>query len=345
MAAGVSALWSAYRMRLKRRRLLLRAIRSRHQLDVVVDRTATIPPGQILAFTTLRNEMQRLPHFLEHYRNLGIGHFLMVANDCSDGTQEFLTEQPDVSLWRTDASYKASRFGVDWLNWLQFRFGNAKWCLTVDVDEILIYPHWQTRDLHALTARLELSGANALGAMMLDLYPKGPLGAGTYSAGQEPTELLNWFDPSPYRATRQMPMQNLWLQGGARERMFFADCPERGPTLNKLPLVKWNRRFAYANSTHSALPPKLNLEWSGPKAISGDARLSGVLLHTKFLPDIVERSQEEKQRGQHFGQPDQHDAYYDGVVGAPDMWYDHAVLYQGWKQLCALGLMSTGEWN
>ncbi len=345
MAGGMSRAWRAFRMRQKRRRLLWRALRSRHQLTPVADRTGKIQRGQILAFTTLRNECARLPWFLSHYRRLGVGHFLMVANDSSDGSAEFLAAQPDVSLWTTQASYKASRFGVDWLTWLQMRYGHAHWCLTVDADELLIYPHWETRDLQALTRRLSETGAVALGALMLDLYPKGPIGSGDYDPACDPLEYLPWFDAAPYRATRQQPMQNLWLQGGARERVFFADRPHRGPTLNKLPLVNWSRRYVYANSTHSALPPRLNREWDGPASVSGDTRLSGVLLHTKFLPEIVARSAEEKERREHFGQPDQFDTYYDGISRMPDLWAESSVHYRGWRQLQELGLISTGGWD
>lgn len=342
---GGPGLWARYKLRLKRRRLLVRSLRSRHQLTPVQDRTDQIEPGQILAFTTLRNEALRLPHFLSHYRRLGVGHFLIVANDSDDGSADMLADQPDVSLWRTDASYKASRFGVDWMTWLQFRYGHDAWCLSVDADEILIYPHWDSRDLHALTEHLERTGARALGTMMLDLFPKGTLGQQAYQPGQDPTEVLNWFDAGPYRVRRQNLMQNLWLQGGPRDRVFFPNRPEQAPTLNKLPLVKWNRRYAYANSTHSMLPPRMNMEWDGPKVVSGDDRLSGALLHTKFLPGILERSSEEKTRREHFGQPDQFNAYYDGVISAPDLWTDTAVSYQDWVQLAELGLISTGGWD
>ena len=177
---GRPGLWARYKLRLKRRRLLMRSLGSRRQLTPVADRTDQIQPGQILAFTTLRNEAQRLPYFLAHYRRLGVGHFLIAANDSDDGSVDMLADQPDVSLWRTDASYKASRFGVDWMTWLQFRYGHDAWCLSVDADELLIYPHWTTRDLRALTARLDQTGACALGTMMLDLFPKGGLGQQIY---------------------------------------------------------------------------------------------------------------------------------------------------------------------
>ncbi|MCK8463235.1 glycosyltransferase family 2 protein [Aliiroseovarius sp. S1339] len=331
-------------MRLKRRRLIWRSIRSRRDLKVVVDRTDQIEPGMVRAFTTARNEYARLPHFLSHYRKLGVGHFLIVLNNSDDGSEAYLARQPDVSLWRTDASYKASRFGVDWTTWLQFRYGHRAWCLCVDVDELLIYPHCDTRNLQALTERLEQTSATALGALMLDIYPKGPLDQHTHTPDQDPTEVLRWFDASPYRVQRQLPAQNLWVQGGPRDRVFFADRPARAPTLNKLPLVHWNRRFAYMNSTHSLLPPRLNLEWDGPECISGDTRLSGVLLHTKFMPDVVARSREEKMRKEHFGQPDDFNAYYDWLATAPDLWHDRATAYQDWRQLMELGLLSNGGW-
>ena len=51
---------------------------------------------------------------LDHHRKLGVRHFLIVDNASTDGTAQLL-DQPDISLWTTSASYKASRFGMDWL--------------------------------------------------------------------------------------------------------------------------------------------------------------------------------------------------------------------------------------
>ena len=71
----------AYRLRWKRRRLLWRAFRSRHQLTTLQDRTDQIKPGDLIVVTTLRNEASRLSWYLKHYRELGIDHFLIVDND------------------------------------------------------------------------------------------------------------------------------------------------------------------------------------------------------------------------------------------------------------------------
>ncbi len=57
------AAWQAYRLRWKRRELIWRALRARHLLQPVADRTAAIRPADILAVTTLRNEIAHLPGF------------------------------------------------------------------------------------------------------------------------------------------------------------------------------------------------------------------------------------------------------------------------------------------
>ena len=330
----------AWRLRWKRRRLLWRALRKRRQLRSLVDRTGTIRPGDILAAITVRNEALRLPHFLDHYRRLGVAHFLFVDNGSTDGTTELLRSQPDVSVWTTSDSYRLSRFGLDWLTWLQIRHAHRHWCLTLDADEILIYPYWESRDLRALTGWLESQGRQSFGAMMLDLYPKGPLGQHSYRPGDNPFDTLHWFDAGNHTVRIQPRMQNLWIQGGARGRMFFTEEPRKAPTLNKVPLVLWNRRFAYLNSTHAILPARLNRIYDD----AGGELTSGVLLHTKFLPIAAERATEEQQRGEHFANSGLYDAYYDQLAQGPDLWCPTSTRLTGWRQLEALGLISRGGW-
>jgi hypothetical protein len=332
-------LWAAYRLRWKRRGLLLRAFRKRREIAAVADRSAVIRRGDILLFATLRNEAPRLPHFLAHYRRLGVAHFLLVDNASGDGTAELLADQPDVSLWRTAASYRASRFGLDWLTWLMLRHGAGHWCLTVDADEILVYPHFEARPLPELTGWLDAQGVPAMAAMMLELYPKGPVSAATWEPGTDPTEALPWFDPHGYDWTWQPRYRNVAIRGGPRRRVFFPDAPDLAPHLHKTPLVRWRRSYAFLSSTHILLPRHLNQGL--------DARLNrptGVLLHTKFLPEVVEKSKEEKARREHFTHSERYDAYYDALIAGPDLWHPGSARYEGWRQLEALGLMTRGDW-
>ncbi|HHS88822.1 MAG TPA: glycosyltransferase family 2 protein, partial [Rhodobacteraceae bacterium] len=304
-------------------------------------RSQSVEPGQVLLFSTVRNETSRLPYFFEHYRRLGVGHFFIVDNGSTDGTAAFLAEQSDVSFWTTAASYKLARFGMDWLTSLQIRHGHGHWCLTVDADELFIYPFHETRSLGDLTAWLERNGQCTLGALMLDLYPRGRLSEKTYIPGQDPTEILQWFDRGNYQQKYQRDLRNQLVRGGVRSRVFFAADPARAPTLSKIPLVKWNRRYVYVSSTHSMLPTRLN----GVRGEDVAQQTSGILLHTKFLHMVIEKAREDQHRRQHFENGELFRAYYDGLIADPDFWTPSSEKYAGWRQLEDLGLMSRGGWD
>ncbi len=337
---GLSGLWGAYRLRWKRRRFLFRVWRKRKQIKPVHDRTSGLHTDSILAFSTVRNEIVRLPYFFDHYRALGVDHFLFVDNNSDDGTAEYLAAQPDVSVWTTKHSYRLARFGVDWLGWLQCKYGHNHWCLTVDADELLIYPSYQERDLKALTQWLDDRNMPSFGALMLDLYPKGGLENSGYSPGDDPIKTLCWYDADNYTHQYHPYYGNLWIQGGVRRRAFFASEPERAPTLNKTPLVRWNRRYAYVSSTHQILPRPLHDVFD----LEHHSKVSGVLLHTKFLPVIGEKSAEERARKQHFENTRLYDDYHLQLTQNPDLWHEGSSHYEGCAKLIAQGLMSKGSW-
>jgi len=328
------------RLRAHRQWLLARAIRRHRRLRPVCDRTASIRPGDILLFMTMRDEALRLPWFLDYYRKLGIGHFLVVDNGSGDGGREYLAGQEDVSVWLTHDSYKQARFGMDWMNGLLHRHGGGHWCLTVDPDEFLVYPHHDTRPLQALTDWLDAGNVRAFSAMLLDMYPRGSLAARPYRAGQDPFGIARWFDPANYVIRKNGEYGNLWIQGGPRARAFFAEDPENAPALNKIPLVRWRRGQVYVSSTHMLLPRSLNRVYDE----NGGEKASGCLLHAKFLSTFAEKSAEELVRRQHYADSQEYLAYHAGLRDDPDFWCEAACEFQDWRQLEELGLISGGNW-
>lgn len=334
------SLWESYRLRMRRKRHLFRCVRKSRELTPVQDNTRAIAPGDILLFSTFRNEGVRLPYFLEYYRALGVDHFLFVDNDSSDTTRDLLAGQSDISVWHTGHSYKASHFGTDWINYLLWRHGHDHWTLTVDPDEFLIYPFCDTRPLRALTDWLAASSVRSFGTMLLDMYPRGRLDELHYRPGQNPMEIAAWFDSGNYTLKRNPLMGNLWIQGGPRSRMFFTDNPAKAPALNKIPLVRWNRRYAYVSSTHMLLPRGLNLVYEE----NGGEKASGVLLHAKFIDNFAAKAVEELSRKQHFYGSVEYRAYLDrfGVGASP--WNEWSEKYINWRQIEILGLMSKGNW-
>lgn len=331
---------TSYRLRTQRKKWQYRAFRKRRQLRPLADRTAEIRRGDVLAFVTLRNEFIRLPYFLKYYRRLGVSHFFVVDNGSTDAGPDYLRDQPDVSVWQTDASYKRAHFGVDWLNWLQRKYAHDHWTLVVDVDEFFIYPFCDTRPIPALTDWLDSSQVRSFGAMLVDMYPKGDINATRYRSSQDPFEIACWFDSGNYLINKNPLYRNLWIQGGARARMFFADTPEKAPALNKIPLVKWHRDYTYISSTHMLLPRGLNLVYDD----GGGEKTSGCLLHAKFLNTLANKAAEEVDRNQHYADSAEYKVYQDATSRPLDMWCKWSERYINWRQLEILGLMSKGNW-
>ncbi len=328
------------RLRSERHRKLLRKLRKSLSLRARVNRTDRIRPRDILACVTLRNEAPRLPYFFDYYRARGVQHFLVVDNGSEDGSAELLEKERDVSLWVTQASYKAAGFGIDWQNHLLWRYGAGHWVLTVDVDEFLVYPFCDSRPLHALTDWLESQGRRSFSAMLLDMYPKGPISAQPYRPGQNPFEIARWFDAGNYVIQRNPLYHNLWIQGGVRQRAIMPETPGAAPALNKIPLVHWSRKYVYKSSTHMLLPRGLNKVYDE----SGGELASGVLLHAKFLDMIVDKAEEEILRGEHYAGSREYRAYRDTLARGQDLWCDWSSEYINWRQLEILGLMSKGDW-
>lgn len=332
--------WRRYRLRHKRRYLLIRAWRALrqdlHPEHLQVDK---IGAEDILGFATIRDERLRLPRFLTHHRRMGVRHFLIVDNGSTDGSRDYLRAQPDVSLWSTTASYRRARFGMDWMNALLMRYGHAHWCLTLDADECLILPYHDTRSLADLTQWLDREGVEAFVAMMLDLYAEGPLDRVRYHEGEAFETALPLYDAFNYSWEKSAKYRDIQIHGGPRARVLFADQPELVPHLHKVPLIRWNWRYAYVSSTHVALPDRLNTGF--------DARLNlptGALLHSKLLPDLSDKAGQAETRAEYHHDPAPYAPYYERLQNSPVFATSESRRYSDWRGLEQDGILTRGRW-
>jgi hypothetical protein len=136
-----------------------------------------------LCISVGRNEQTRLPFFFEYYRKIGVAQFLYIDNGSTDDSLAFVCSQPDVCVWRTSKSYKKANWGIDWVQELLLQYGINRWCVLVDPDEFLVYPHSETRPLADFLAVLDSEGADHVPAAMLDMYSKEPINEVEYTGG------------------------------------------------------------------------------------------------------------------------------------------------------------------
>jgi hypothetical protein len=317
------------------------ALARRHgeDLRVVQDRTAKIATDDLLIFSTCRNEKTRLPYFLDYYRKLGVGQFLFVENDSSDGTREFLEIQPDCSIWSTSASYRDSNFGVHWLNFLASKYGAKHWCLTLDPDEFLVYPYCDTRSIRDMVDYFDSENKESFFTIFLDMYPKRAVEDAIYEEGMNPLEVAPWFDPTGFYQEKMPVNGDYWVRGGVRRRVFFPEQPWNAPALNKTPLVRWKKHFLYLSSTHVLNPKRLN-----EPHFKDTLAPTGCLLHFKYLSLFQNKVLEEMERKQHYAGSREYKRYAEMFEKKTHLWCEGSVRFLGWRQLVDLGLMNVGRW-
>ena len=174
------------------------------------------------------NELLILPEFLRHYREIGVDRFLIVDDRSTDGSIEFLRQQPDVMIFTPveGSTYqKDKRF---WRAELLDTYCSGKWVAVPDADEHLVYKGIdEGRDLFALIRSLEEEGAEALHAVMLDMYCDMPLQDHQYRGGRLIDQFPLFDGPdyyfriaAPLRFRKKYPTPFAFAMGGMRQRLF-----------------------------------------------------------------------------------------------------------------------------
>ncbi|WP_081723461.1 glycosyltransferase family 2 protein [Paraburkholderia mimosarum] len=243
---------------------------------------------------TVYNEALRLEALLKHYRSLGIDEFIIVDNRSTDGVAELLEGQPSVSYFYADGEYRRTRYGVDWVNAILSKYCHRKWILFVDADEFLVFPRSDVTSVRMLTDHFERSGQQSMNVLMLDMYSERPSRENQCGPGVDPLSVCALYDSSGYRAYTDSCTRTTWIRGGVRGRVYFNGALGNGPALNKTVLIHWRRHYAFLKSAHEVWPYRIN----APRARTG-GKVSGALLHFKFLGDMAERMNAEAVRQQH----------------------------------------------
>ncbi len=308
-------------------------------LTLITDNLSKINDNDIILFSVMKNETKRLDFFLNYYRNLGVKHFIFVDNNSQDGFQEFIKNQPDVSAFFTDSSYKDSNFGMHWLNYLLSKYGTNHWCFTCDPDEFIVYPAIESKNLIELTSYLEDRKQHSLYSTMIDMYSKKSVEENIYTKGENPLNICPYYDKTGYRYQTDERHWVKFQRGGVRERVFFPDSPNNSPALNKLPLIKWKKHFVYIASMHMLYPRYLN-------RTGESGHLTSTLLHFKFISELIDKVEIEMEVKQHWGNSIEYKKYNE-VLKNQTLLYEPVISeqYTSWHDFHEHNLLPDDSWT
>lgn len=250
-----------------------------------------------IVVAVVRNEMIMLPHFLDHYRKLGVEAFLIADNLSSDGAQEYLLDQPDVVAYSVDTEYKRSKYGVAWQQALLSNHCLGKWVVVADADEFLVFEDCERRGLADFVADLERQGADACVTPMVDMYPRGNMQDADFTKSG-PFEAAPWFDSPPHRKWRYSngTYSNISHLANALRHRLIPNCDPTDFTAQKLALFRYAPWIRLSEGVHCAGNVKLS-----------DKR--AYFAHFKYHAGFAAKIEEEMRRKQHFNDADEYRRY------------------------------------
>lgn len=212
-----------------------------------------------IVICNVRDEMELLPHFLRHYREIGVKRFAFVDNGSVDQTLTFLLDQNDCDVFQYTGSFKNARAGMIWKNLLMLTYLPAKWYFSADADEHAVYEDWPNISLDEFASRMSAKGRSAVTALMVDMYGAGPIAEAYVEPSRSLLETCPYFDGDGYQIMlpenwRENDFPRIRVRGGPVERAF--GLSGRMGMLAKTPLVL--EPGIYYSDPHTVFPVGLN---------------------------------------------------------------------------------------
>lgn len=191
----------------------------------------------------LKDEINKIESFLKHYRKIGVEVFIFLDNNSTDGTREYLCRQKDAIVYSSKQQYSSAR-RVAWINKLLAIYGNNKWCLVVDADELVDYIGSEMYTLSDIVKQAELKHYTRIEGFLLDMYSMDKLF--NEKVIDDYVTRCRYFDRASY--TLKVEERGLVIYGGPRKRIFKGNME-----LSKYPLFLFTEQDFYA-SAHYMIP-------------------------------------------------------------------------------------------
>lgn len=224
-------------------RIILRTF-ARSEIEVV-RKSEPCSPDDPIVILCVKNDLRRIRMLLDFYRSLGVGKMAILDNGSSDGTFEWLKEQPDVDLFRCREPYRTA-VKEGWINRLVSHYGFDRWYILTDSDELCAYIGMENHPLTDVISFANRNGIRRFKGLTIDMYPNGPL----YEKTDDLRQDFRWMDYNTYYEREQRAGRTRYCAfwGGPKYRLMNTTI-----TLSKWPLVFWEKGTV-SDSAHFQFP-------------------------------------------------------------------------------------------
>jgi hypothetical protein len=299
-------------------------------------RSSAIKPSEGIVLCHVRDEAELLPHFLKHYREIGVKRFAFVDNGSADQTLPFLLGQSDCDVFQFSGGMRESGFGTVWKNLLLLTYLPAKWYFNADVDELAVYEGWPNIGLDEFAGRMSARGRSAVTALMVDMYSHGPIATAQAGPSGSLLGICPFFDGDGYKIGipedwRAENFPRIRAHGGPLARVFASKGG--GGMSAKTPLVL--EPNVYFHDPHTVLPVGLNFT---PMEI--------ILLHLRFSAALIPKIKRVlEHRSYEQGSIDEYQILGDRLKQDPEFsfWYSGSVKFETPQQFIDRSMIGPGS--
>lgn len=142
-----------------------------------------LKPDCLTLFSTMKNEMDFLPAWLDHHRKIGFQQFLIWDDNSIDGSGSYLVSQKDVVVLRSkysfgdavaylepDGTKRSVRFGTYVKVAAPHVYLPNKFSAYLDADEFLILPD-EVSSIADIVEALKANGETSILASLIEFFP------------------------------------------------------------------------------------------------------------------------------------------------------------------------------
>lgn len=232
--------------------------------------------NELIALCVVRDGRVYIRSFIEHYLAMGFKHIVLLDNNSIDDTIEIAKPYENITVLQTTLPFKHYKFLMK--QFLIRRFGEHRWSLCADIDELFDFPFSDILTLHEFIEYLNANSFTAVVAYMLDMFSDEPLDEMAH-ADEDLKNIYHYYDITgiqklnfeefcPHNKITNPRIAN--YRGGIRDTLF--NTYDR---LTKTPLIFCDGK----------IKPMWYSSHKVKSALIAD--ISVVLYHYKFADDFI----------------------------------------------------------